>query len=153
MCFDVRLCQFCETFRKYLDKSELSYANKKIPHYTVNLRAMVLLFVEFARRHPAGFPGRIITPSSGQRLGTMLANWLMQPPKARLKPFALAAEVISRGITVNAIDPRITDAGWITPEVEQAFPPGMAMGRFGQPGDAAQLVVFLANQVGLWITG
>jgi 3-oxoacyl-[acyl-carrier protein] reductase len=29
----------------------------------------------------------------------------------------------------------------------------MAMGRFGQPDDAARLVVFLASQAGAWITG
>ena len=124
-------------------------------HYAVNLRAMALLSVEFARRHPLATPGRIINLSSGQGLGPMPGELAYVATKGAIEAFTrtLAAEVASLGITVNAIDPGITDTGWITPEVEQAFLPGMAMGRFGQPDDVARLVVFLASQAGGWITG
>lgn len=124
-------------------------------HYAVNLRATALLSVEFARRHPAGPSGCIINLSSGQSLGPMPGELAYAATKGAIEAFTrtLAAEVASLGITVNAIDPGITDTGWITPEVEQAFLPGMAMGRFGQPEDAARLVVFLASQAGAWITG
>ncbi len=124
-------------------------------HYAVNMRAMALLSVEFARRHPAGSPGRIINLSSGQSVGPMPGELAYAATKGAIEAFTttLAAEVASLGITVNAIDPGITDTGWITPDVEAAFLPGMGMGRFGQPDDAARLVVFLASQAGGWITG
>ncbi len=124
-------------------------------HYAVNLRAMALLSVEFARRHPAGTAGRIINLSSGQGLGPMPGELAYVATKGAIEAFTctLAAEVAALGITVNAIDPGITDTGWITPEVEQAFLPGMATGRFGLPDDAARLVVFLSSQAGEWITG
>jgi 3-oxoacyl-[acyl-carrier protein] reductase len=124
-------------------------------HYAVNVRAMALLSVEFARRHPAGSPGRIINLSSGQGLGPMPGELAYVATKGAIEAFTctLAAEVASLGITVNAIDPGITDTGWITAEIEQAFLPEMGMGRFGQPEDVARLVVFLASQAGKWITG
>ena len=40
-------------------------------HYAVNVRAMALLSVEFARRYPGGAGGRIVNFSSGQSLGPM----------------------------------------------------------------------------------
>jgi 3-oxoacyl-[acyl-carrier protein] reductase len=40
-------------------------------HYAVNVRAMALLSVEFARRYPGGPGGRIVNFSSGQSLGPM----------------------------------------------------------------------------------
>jgi 3-oxoacyl-[acyl-carrier protein] reductase len=116
---------------------------------------MALLSVEFARRHPAGSPGRIINLSSGQGVGPMPGELAYVASKGAIEAFTctLAAEVAALGITVNAIDPGITDTGWITPDIEKTFLPGMAMGRFGLPEDAARLVVFLASQAGAWITG
>jgi 3-oxoacyl-[acyl-carrier protein] reductase len=124
-------------------------------HYAMNVRAMALLSVEFARRHPAGSPGRIINLSSGQGVGPMPGELAYVASKGAIEAFTctLAAEVAALGITVNAIDPGITDTGWITPDVEKTFLPGMAMGRFGLPEDAARLVVFLSSQAGAWITG
>ena len=65
----------------------------------------------------------------------------------------LAAEVASRGITVNAIDPGPTDTGWMTEEVKQTLLPSFPQGRIGQPADAARLISFLASAEAEWITG
>lgn len=124
-------------------------------HYAVNLRTTALLSVEFARRHSPGTAGRIINLSSGQSTGPMPEELAYVATKGAIEAFTrtLAAEIASLGITVNAINPGITDTGWITPEVEAAFLPGMRMGRFGTPEDAARLVVFLASDAAAWITG
>lgn len=124
-------------------------------HYAVNLRALALLSVEFARRHVAGTPGRIINLSSGQSLGPMPEELAYVATKGAVEAFTrtLAAEVAHLGITVNAINPGLTDTGWITPEIERAFFPRMAMGRLGLPDDAARLAVFLASDAAGWITG
>jgi len=65
----------------------------------------------------------------------------------------LAAEVASRGITVNAVDPGPTDTGWMSEEVKQTLLPRFPMGRVGQPEDAARLIAFLASKDAGWITG
>jgi 3-oxoacyl-[acyl-carrier protein] reductase len=124
-------------------------------HYAVNLRALALLSVEFARRHVAGTPGRIINLSSGQSLGPMPEELAYVATKGAVEAFTrtLAAEVAHLGITVNAINPGLTDTGWITPEIEGAFLPKMTMGRLGLPDDAARLAVFLASDAAGWITG
>jgi 3-oxoacyl-[acyl-carrier protein] reductase len=65
----------------------------------------------------------------------------------------LAAEIAAQGITVNAIDPGITDTGWIPPDLLAHFVAQAPMGRVGTPQDAAQLVGFLASPAAGWITG
>lgn len=66
---------------------------------------------------------------------------------------SLAASVAAQGITVNAVDPGATDTGWITDQQRAAWTAEMAMGRIGQPEDAARLIAFLASPAGEWITG
>ncbi len=66
---------------------------------------------------------------------------------------SLSAELASQGITVNAIDPGVTDTGWLTNELQQKFTAQAPMGRIGTPEDAARLVRFLASPEAGWITG
>ena len=69
---------------------------------------------------------------------------------------ALAQEVASRGITVNAVAPgfivtRMTDA---LGEVQRAkLTAAIPLGRLGQPDDVAAAVAFLASDEAAWITG
>jgi 3-oxoacyl-[acyl-carrier protein] reductase len=124
-------------------------------HYAVNVRAMALLSVGFARRYPGGPGGRIISFSSGQSLGPMPGELAYVATKGAVEAFTrtLAAEVGHKGITVNVINPGPTDTGWMTEELEQEIIPKFPLGRIGQPEDAARLVAFLASDEAAWITG
>ncbi|MEZ0394809.1 MAG: 3-oxoacyl-[acyl-carrier-protein] reductase [Anaerolineales bacterium] len=69
---------------------------------------------------------------------------------------ALAREVASRGITVNAVAP-----GFIETDILQSMPAGaleaalklVPLGRLGQPAEVAQAVAFLASDAAAYITG
>ncbi len=124
-------------------------------HYAVNVRAMALLSVEFARRYPGGSGGRIINLSSGQTITPMPENLSYATTKGAIEAFtfSLAAGVAGKGITVNAVDPGGTDTGWMPEDLKDAILQEMKFGRLGQPEDAARLVVFLASDAGEWITG
>jgi 3-oxoacyl-[acyl-carrier protein] reductase len=124
-------------------------------HYAVNVRAMALLSVEFARRYTGGLGGRIVNFSSGQSLGPMPGELAYVATKGAIEAFTrtLATEVGHKGITVNAVNPGPTDTGWITGELAQDLIGRFPLGRIGQPEDAARLVAFLASDEAAWITG
>jgi 3-oxoacyl-[acyl-carrier protein] reductase len=124
-------------------------------HYAVNVRAMALLSVGFARRYPGGPGGRIINFSSGQSLGPMPGELAYIATKGAIEAFTrtLAAEVGHKGITVNAINPGPTDTGWMDDESKRGIMSKFPLGRIGQPEDAARLVAFLASDEAAWITG
>jgi 3-oxoacyl-[acyl-carrier protein] reductase len=124
-------------------------------HYAVNVRAMALLSVGFARRYPGGPGGRIINFSSGQSLGPMPGELAYIATKGAIEAFTrtLAAEVGHKGITVNAINPGPTDTGWMDEESRRGIMSKFPLGRIGQPEDAARLVAFLASDEAAWITG
>ena len=124
-------------------------------HYAVNVRAMALLSVLFARRYPGGPGGRIVNFSSGQSLGPMEDELAYGMTKGAIEAFtrSLAAGVGHRGITVNAVNPGPTDSGWISEELGRELLPKFPTGRIGQPEDAARLVAFLAGDEAAWITG
>jgi len=124
-------------------------------HYAVNVRAMALLSVLFARRYPGGPGGRIIALTSGQSLGPMVGELAYAASKGAIEAFTrtLAAEVGHKGITVNAVNPGPTDTGWMGEELKREILPNFPAGRIGQPEDAARLVAFLAGDEAAWITG
>jgi 3-oxoacyl-[acyl-carrier protein] reductase len=124
-------------------------------HYAVNVRGMMLLCAEFVRRFSGKEGGRIINLTSGQGLGPMPGELAYVATKGAVDAFtlSLSAEVADRGITVNAIDPGITDTGWIDDALRKHFLREAPMGRIGTPADAARLVAFLASEDAAWITG
>ncbi|MDC3412036.1 SDR family oxidoreductase [Aquibacillus sp. 3ASR75-11] len=126
-------------------------------HYAVNMRATLLLSVEFTRRFeqsPLSF-GRIINLTSGQAKGPMLEELAYGATKGAVSAFtlSLSAEVAHLGITVNAVNPGPTDTGWMTEEVKKELKPKFLSGRVGVPEDAAKLVSFLASEDAGWVTG
>ena len=133
-------------------------------YYAVNIRGTILLSVEFARHFVASSVsagssgltnGRIINLTSGQGRGAMPGKLAYVTTKGAIEAFTvtLAAEVASRGITVNAVDPGPTDTGWMTEELKHDLLPRFPMGRIGQPEDAARLIAFLASEDAGWVTG
>lgn len=124
-------------------------------HYAVNARATALLSVEFCRRFEGDRGGRIINFSSGQQLGAMSDELAYAMSKAAIVTFtkSLSPAVMGKGITVNAVNPGVTDTGWITPALAKELLPAMPAGRFGTPEDAARVVAWLASDEAAWITG
>lgn len=123
-------------------------------HYAVNLRTTALLSVELARRWQGG-PGRIVNMTSGQALGPMPEELAYISSKGAIEAFtlSLSAGVGHLGITVNAVNPGPTDTGWMDDDLKTILAPKFALGRIGQPEDAARLIAFLASDAGGWITG
>jgi 3-oxoacyl-[acyl-carrier protein] reductase len=124
-------------------------------HYAVNLRGTTLLCKEFVQRWPGGSGGRIINMTSGQGVTPMPGELAYIATKGAIEALttSLAAGVAARGITVNAVDPGVTDTGWISPGLMAQFVAQSPRGRVGLPQDAANLICFLASPQAEWITG
>ena len=124
-------------------------------HYAVNVRTPVLLSCELARRHPRGEPGRIICMITGQSLGPMIGELPYATTKGGLETFVkqLSAEVMALGITVNAVNPGVTDTGWIPDELRPQLQARIPGGRLGQSEDAARLIAWLCSAEAAWVTG
>ena len=54
---------------------------------------------------------------------------------------------------MNAVDPGITETGWISTELKEKWSAESPMGRVGMPKDVAKLIRFLASEDASWITG
>ncbi len=124
-------------------------------HYAVNIRGTLLLCHEFVRRHTGQPGGRIINMTSGQGITPMPASLPYVASKGAIEAltFSLAATLMQRGITVNAIDPGATDSGWMGAALRAQLVQESPTGRVGLPEDAARLICFLASDAGAWITG
>lgn len=121
-------------------------------HYAVNMRATVLLCVEFARCGSALSPRRIINITSGQGAGPMPGELAYVVTKAALDALTvtLSAELAPRNITVNAIDPGPTDTGSLSVEQRAEL---LQRGKLALPVDTARLVRLLARDDAASVTG
>jgi 3-oxoacyl-[acyl-carrier protein] reductase len=123
-------------------------------HYTVNLRATMLLSTEFVRAHQSGAGGRIINVTSGQGLGPMPGELAYAATKGGIDAFtvSLSAAVAHLGITVNAVDPGPTDTGWMSEDIRETLRKA-APTWIGTPDVVAHLIAFLVSEDARWITG
>ena len=103
--------------------------------------------------------GRIINISSVVGIGGNVGQSNYAAAKAGLIGFtkAVAREVATRNVTVNALAPGFIDTGGMvedmTDEAKQNVLGRIPMGRFGTGLDVAKAVVFLAGSGAAYITG
>jgi 3-oxoacyl-[acyl-carrier protein] reductase len=102
--------------------------------------------------------GRIINVSSLAGLAGNAGQCNYAAAKAGLIGFtrALAQEVGSRKITVNAVAPGFVETDMtagLAKEWKQAAIKRTPVGRFGQPDEVASMVVYLASDAAAYITG
>jgi 3-oxoacyl-[acyl-carrier protein] reductase len=122
----------------------------------VNTVAPALLTTEFARRHVgrAATWGRIINISTaGSECFPSEASYGASKYALESYTRTAAQELGQFGITVNALALGPVQTGWITPALEQALLPTLALPRIGTPEDVADVVVFLASEQARWVTG
>lgn len=125
-------------------------------HYEVNLRAPIILTSEFVKglgeEHEGG---RIINITSGQSMSFMSNEIAYAATKGAIETFTrtISQELAKHKITINAINPGLTDSGWIDTELRDCFKNRFPMGRIGKPDDAAKLIKFLVSREADWITG
>lgn len=127
----------------------------------VNLIGTFLAARAFTRRLLAiGRPGAIVNIASTNAFipATGLAAYCASKGGVLMFTRVAAMELGARGIRVNAIAPGSTLTGLTTmafsrPQMEQGFLRHTPMGRFGQPEDIAQAVLYLASPLSAWVTG
>ncbi|MEP0873542.1 SDR family oxidoreductase [Trichocoleus desertorum AS-A10] len=124
-------------------------------HLQVNVRGTLLLVQAFAAQHDGRSGGRLVLLTSGQHLNPMPGELAYVASKGALHQLtlSLSAHLISRGITVNTVNPGATDTGYASAELYESIRIAHPQGRWGQPEDAARLVGWLVSDEAQWITG
>jgi 3-oxoacyl-[acyl-carrier protein] reductase len=125
-------------------------------HFAVNLRAPILLTAAFIQRLDKKHSGgRIINLTSGQSMSFMHEEVAYAVTKGAIETFTrtVSQELAERNITINAVNPGLTDSGWMTNEQRACFIDRFPMGRIGEPQDAAKIIGFLVSRDADWITG
>ena len=124
-------------------------------HYVVNFKMPTLLIAEFVRRFNGQKNGRIINLTSGQTLSFMSNEIAYATTKSAIEMLTrtISQEIAKKGITINAVNPGLTDTGWLDEKQEKMFRERFPTGRLGQPQDVAKLVSFLVSENAAWITG
>jgi len=124
-------------------------------HYTVNVRATMLLSTLFIKNYTFETSGSIVNLTSGQSLGPMPNELAYIATKGAIEAFttSVAPVAMKKGITVNAVDPGPTNTGWMTEEMQQHLVTRFPAGRIGESVDVARLIPFLVSEEAKWITG
>lgn len=124
--------------------------------FNVNVRSVFLTSKWAANLMGEG--GRIVNISSiwGSRAAPCEAAYAAT--KAAVESFtkSFAAEVGSKGVTVNAVAPGLIDTKMnarLSESEKKEFVEGLAIGRVGTPADVAAAVRFLASADASYITG
>lgn len=124
-------------------------------HYAVNLKATTLLTVEFIRQFNAPKNGRIINLTSGQSLSNMNNEIAYAITKGAIETLTrtLSTVAATKEITINAVNPGLTNTGWLNEKEDKKWSKYFPAGRVGKPTDVAKVISFLASEKAAWITG
>jgi 3-oxoacyl-[acyl-carrier protein] reductase len=123
-----------------------------------NLKGTFLLSRAVARLMIKQRGGRIVNMSSVVGMMGNAGQSNYSAAKAGIAGFtkSLARELGSRGITVNAIAPgfiKTAMTAGLPENVRKAFLEQIPLGRFAEPGEVAELALFLASDAAGYITG
>lgn len=127
----------------------------------VNTRAPMIIAQEYARdRIGRGLPGAIVNVSSDAAFFGVIDHAAYCASKAGLDAMSrvMANELGPKGIRVNCVNPSITltDMGrkaWSDPAKAQPRLDRMPLGRFLEPGEVAEAIVYLLSGRAAMITG
>lgn len=125
-------------------------------HFSVNSRAVVLMMVEYAKRHIARNRqwGRIINiTTDGARCHASNVSYGASKYAIESYTRSAANELGPYGVTVNVVSPGAVQTGWLPLELEKEIAASYPLRRIGQPEDIAKAVIFFASDQAEWITG
>jgi 3-oxoacyl-[acyl-carrier protein] reductase len=126
--------------------------------FDVNVKGAFYMSRAVLRHMLAVRAGAIVNISSVAAAKPLVGNSCYAASKAALEGFtrALAAEVGSKGIRVNAVAPGIIDTP-MTRDIRQradgVLRSGIALRRYGTPGEVGAAVAYLASSRASFITG
>ena len=131
--------------------------------YAVNVKSIYLTTLAAVPEMEKRGGGSIINTAStaGVRPRPGLTWYNGSKGAALILTKSMAAELASKNIRVNAINPVIGETGMIeqfmgmpdTPENRAKFLSGIPLGRFSKPSDIANAALFLADPASAFITG
>ncbi len=124
--------------------------------FAVNVRAAGLLIASAAQRirDRGGDWGRMVNISTDAS-ASFPGELAYGASKYALESLTRSAahELGGLGITVNVVAPGPIQTGYIRPALEERLAAETPLGRVGEPGDVADVVVFLCSEQARWVTG
>lgn len=129
--------------------------------YRINLWHVLAMTHEFAPRMITHGTGNIVNVSTVEAFRGIPGHAAYSAYKAGVSAFtkSMAVELSPNGIRVNAIAPDLTDTPQTSSDAmlngrdPELIPSWIPLGRFGQVGDHADVVAFLASNDSRFVTG